>query len=179
MGSRLYKETLPEEFGAGILSEYTIGAPCLLQKNYGEDYDCTLTSLAAIFGEEHYPLIESCAKKFGYTGKKVGTNPLLIKSIMQNVMKQLNIKGRCYAKYGKGVSFTWNSLERVIKKGHLVVLNISSDGRKYYKNHSVLVIGVAKYGKHKLLAVYDNWNNGISYVDYNKLCPICSVNWYE
>lgn len=179
-GKRLYENNLGIEYGEGKLSEYiTGGGKCLLQKNYGEDYDCTLTSLASMFGEEHYDLIESCAKKFGYNGKKTGTSPLVIKSLMQKVMKELGIKGKCFGRYGKGVSFNYSGIERLLKRGHKIVLNMTGDGRGYYKNHSVLIVGVAKYGKHRLLAVYDNWNLGISFVDYDKMCPICSINWYE
>jgi hypothetical protein len=179
MGKRLWKNTLEAEYGQGAFAEYIHEAKCLLQKNYGEDYDCTLTSLAAIFGEEHYALIESIAKKHGYDGKKNGTNPFTVKVIMQGVMDSIGIKGKCYSRYGKGVSFSWRTIGHLLDRGHHVVLNISKDGRSYYKNHSVLIVGVAYYSTHKLLAIYDNWNQGISYVDYDKLCMISSINWYE
>lgn len=179
MGKRLWKNTLEAEYGQGEFAEFITGARCLLQKNYGEDNDCTLTSLAAIFGEEHYDLIEAIAKKHGYDGKKSGTNPLKVKAIMQEVMDSLGIKGKCYSRYGKGVAFNWYSIGNLLKHGHHVVLNMYSDGRDYYRNHSVLIVGLARHGTHKLLAVHDNWNDGISYVDYDKMCLISSINWYE
>lgn len=179
MGKRLCKETLKAEYGQGEFAEYITDARCLLQKNYGEDYDCTLTSLAAIFGEEHYDLIEAIAKKHGYVGKNCGTNPFKVKAIMQGVMDDIGIKGKCYSRYGKGVAFNWYTIGILLERGHHVVLNIYKDGRGYYKNHSVLIVGIAFLGKHKLLAVYDNWNEGISYVDYDKLCFVASINWYE
>ena len=179
MGKRLWKNTLEAEYGQGEFAEYIIDAKCLLQKNYGEDYDCTLTSLAAIFGEEHYGLIESHAKKHGYVGKTCGTNPFKVKAIMQGVMDSIGIKGKCYSRYGKGVGFNWYTIGNLLKRGHHVVLNIHKDGRGYYRNHSVLIVGFARHGTHKMLAVYDNWNEGISYVDYDKMCVIASINWYE
>lgn len=179
MSKRLWKNTLEAEYGQGEFAEYIIDAKCLLQKNYGEDYDCTLTSLAAMFGEEHYALIESIAKKHGYDGKKKGTNPLTVKAIMQDVLYSIGKKGKCYSRYGKGVAFNWYTIGILLERGHHVVLNIYKDGRGYYKNHSVLIVGIAFLGKHKLLAVYDNWNDGISYVDYDKLGVISSINWYE
>lgn len=179
MGKRLMKTKLETVYGQGEFAEYILDAKCLLQKNYGEDYDCTLTSLAAIFGEQHYDLIEAVAKKHGYEGKNCGTNPLKVKTIMQEVMCSIGIKGKCHSRYGKGIGFNWYSIGNLLKGGHHIVLNIHKDGRDYYKNHSVLVVGLARHGEHKLLAVYDNWNEGISYVDYDKLCTISSVNWYE
>ena len=35
----------------------------LLQDDFGEALDCTITSMAAIFGPEHYGLIESFARQ--------------------------------------------------------------------------------------------------------------------
>lgn len=179
MGKRLWKNMLEVEYGQGEFSEYILDAKCLLQKNYGEDYDCTLTSLAAIFGEKHYDLIEAHAKKHGYVGKNCGTNPFKVKAIMQGVMDSLGIEGKCYSRYGKGVGFNWYTISNLLKRKHHIVLNIYQDGRSYYKNHSVLIVGFARYGEHKLLAVYDNWNKGISYVDYDKMSMIASINWYE
>lgn len=179
MGKRLYKKTLKEEYGTGELAEYILEAKCLLQKNYGEDYDCTLTCLAAIFGEKNYSLIEEYAKDYGYDGKRRGTSPLVVVSIMQRVMEALGIEGEARSRYGKGVGFSWTFIGKLLGRGHHVVLNLYRDGRGYYKNHSVLVVGVGRYGPRRLLAVYDNWNEGISYVDYDKLCAISSINWYE
>lgn len=177
--TRLWKNTLEAEYGPGELTEYTLAGKCLLQKNFGEDYDCTLTSLAAIFGEEHYELIESFAKDYGYDGKKRGTNPLVVTSIMQRVMEALCIDGEAHGRYGKGIGFNWKTIGKLLGRGHRVVVNICCDGRGYYKNHSVLIVGVASYDYHRLLAVYDNWNNGVSYVDYDKLSVISSINWHE
>jgi hypothetical protein len=61
-------------------------------------------------------------------------------------------------------------------------LNIHNDGRDYYKNHSVVVVGFVTYqidgGKQiHMIAVYDNWTNSIGYVDYQKLSKISSVNY--
>ena len=98
---------------------------------------------------------------------------------MQEVVWSIGIKGKCHARYGKGVAFNWYTIGNLLKHGHHIVLNIHKDGRDYYKDHSVLIVGLARHGTHKLLAVYDNWNEGISYVDYDKLCLISSINWYE
>ena len=178
MAKRLYKHNLEAEYGLGELTEYTFGGKCLLQKNFGEDYDCTLTSLAAIFGEEHYALIEKCAQKCGYEGKKCGLNPFRVAWVMEQVMKELGINGKAHARYGKNVGFTLKTIEKLLRSGHKLVLNLYHDGRGYYKNHSVLVIGTAKYGSHRLLTVYDNWNYGVSYVDYDKMCVVSSINWF-
>ena len=50
-----------------------------------------------------------------------------------------------------------------------------NDGRKYYKNHTVTVIGYKKYKKAKILIVADNWHKEVCYIDYNKLSFISSL----
>ena len=49
---------------------------------YEGGLDCTLTSLACIFGERYYGDIEKIAEKYGYNGDKWGTNPLAVKAII-------------------------------------------------------------------------------------------------
>ena len=55
---------------------------------------------------------------------------------------------------------------------------MSNDGRNYYQNHTVTVIGYMESGvKVKMLIIFDNWHETISYVDYNKMNKFCSVNY--
>lgn len=151
----------------------------LLQKNYGKAQDCTLTCMACIFGEEHYSEIERIALKYGYDGDKRGTNPFMIRSIMRDVTRRLGLQGRCKSAYGKGVGWTWAKIKGLVSAGVPVILNMWDDGRKYYHDHSVTVIGVEEYEKAKFLLVLDNWHETISLIDYGKLCIVSSLNWFE
>lgn len=164
-GKRLYCKLLPLEG--------------LLQDDYGKRLDCTLTSLACIFGKQHYNTIEKIALKYGYNGDKRGTNPLVVRSIMQEFMNQYGVSSRAKSAYGKGVGWTWNLVKAVINRGVPLVLNLWDDGRGYYHDHSVTVVGVDEYEKAKFLLVLDNWNKSTSLIDYKKLCIISSINWID
>ena len=65
----------------------------LLQKNYGKELDCTLTSLACIYGARWYGTIEHIATKHGYDGDRKGTNPLTVKAITKELLRVLHEPG--------------------------------------------------------------------------------------
>lgn len=163
----------------GIKECRNLGGKPLLQKNYGQANDCTLTCLAFMFGEKYYGDIERIAKTYGYDGEKSGTNPLTIKAIMSKTMKIAGVNGTAKSAYGKGIGFTWNTIKTLINGKHYVILNLWDDGRNYYHDHSVTVVGYAEYAKHKFLLVYDNWSSGVSYIDFAKLSFISSINFYN
>ena len=101
---------------------------------------------------------------------------------MQSLLKRYQIKKTCYSGYLKSISFTINSLKKLLDKDIPIILNLSDDGRKYYKNHSVLVIGykeIVLSNKKTMffLKVKDNWNKETSYIDYAKLSIISSINY--
>ena len=151
----------------------------LLQKNYGKAQDCTLTSLACIFGEKYYYDIEGIALKYLYNGDKWGTNPLTVKAIMREFMKRWDVPGRPHSAYVKGVGWTWAAVKRLVSGGSPLVLNLWDDGRGYYHDHSVTVIGAEEYEHARFLLVLDNWTERVSLIDYQKLSIISSINWIE
>lgn len=173
--ARLTQTILRHEYpklGKLVLHRHNIGKP-LLQKDYGGDLDCTITSLAYIFGANRYCEIENIAVKYGYNADKRGTNPLTVKSIM----RRLGAKNP-QSRYIKGVGWTFNTIKGIVDKGVPIVLNLWEDGRGYYKNHSVTVVGYETYDSgEKFLIVYDNWNDVPCLIDYNKLSAISSLNW--
>ena len=157
----------------------------LLQRDYGEANDCTLTSITTVIHSwlpfvdvnTIYTQVETIAKRHGYTGMK-GTQPTVIKTIYQESLNAFKIPYRARSKYLKGVGFSWNFIKDNFNYVNIpIILNIWKDGRNYYHNHTVLVIGfVESYGK-KMLAVYDNWFKDVSYIDYDKLNTICSIQY--
>ena len=61
-----------------------------------------------------------------------------------------------------------------------------NDGRNYYKNHSIVILGYETFrlkaddGKIKnvdMLIIYDNWSKNIGYVDYDLVSEISCINY--
>lgn len=93
---------------------------CLDQNHYGEDNDCTLTSLTAVVDfyfahtksvSEIYATIEKVARKYGYTGKK-GVDPWFIRRIFDEVACKYCIvpTAKTSARYLKGVGFSYETI---------------------------------------------------------------------
>lgn len=161
----------------------------LLQKNYGQDQDCTLTSMTALLlyytkkdsVQDIYNEVERIATKLGYKGN-IGTNPLVVRCLMQSVLKRYQIKKICYSAYLKSIGYTIDLIKKLINKDIPIILNLSNDGRKYYQNHSVLIVGykeIVLSNKKTMffLKVKDNWSKETSYIDYSKLSMISSINY--
>ena len=161
------------------LSRQVIPLQPLLQRNYGEELDCTITSMACIFGEKYYGQIEAIARRYGYDGEKRGTNPLTVRRIMADFLRAQHMTGTARSGYGKGIGWRWANVKRLIARQTPVILNLWCDGRGYYHDHTVTVIGVEEYRKDRFLLVLDNWNESISLIDYKKLSIISSINWVE
>lgn len=151
----------------------------LLQDDYGKRLDCTLTSLACIFGKQYYGDIERIAEKYGYNGDRRGTNPLAVKAIMREFARLRGIPGKARSAYGKGIGWTWRMVKDILSRKIPIVLNLWRDGRGYYKDHSVTVIGAEEYEQAKFLLVLDNWHQTVSLIDYDKLCIISSINYID
>ena len=177
---RLCKDNLAKEYPnlGKRLSEKSVKTTPLLQNDYGEANDCTLTSICYIFGADKYDLVETIARKYGYRGE-VGTNPLFVKRIILGVAKKLGIKMTVYACYGKNICWCYETVKRNIDSGNILLLNLWDDGRKYYHNHTVVIVGYAEYEGGKFLLINDNWSKVTSYIDYNKLSVISSINYIK
>ena len=157
----------------------------LLQCDYGEANDCTLTSITTVIHSylpslsinTIYNQVETIAKRHGYTDIK-GTQPIVIKTIYQKALDIFKLPYHVRSKYLKGIGFTWNFIKENFERGDApIILNLWKDGRDYYYNHTVLIIGYLESRNKKMLAVYDNWFEDISYIDYGKLSTICSIQY--
>ena len=160
----------------------------LLQKDYGELQDCTLTSATAMlqyYTKDNiwkiYHIVEQYAKKRGYKGD-VGTNPIVIRYILLDLIKYYKLKKSAYSAYLKNLAFNFDSIKKLIDNNIPVILNISNDGRGYYKDHSVLIIGYEEYKttnnqKIQLLKIKDNWDIQTSYLDFSKMSVFSSINY--
>lgn len=184
-------EYIKETYGAyqnkSTSSIMTMGA--LLQDDFEGNKDCTLTSIteitryhSAIKHPEKiiYNKVKEIAKKYGYTDNH-GTFSITVNKIVNEVNQVYKIEKKSKCAYFKGVGYTIKTIMKNISNKTPLILNMMNDGRDYYKNHSVTVVGYADFvvnGKHiYLLEVHDNWSNKSSFIDYQKLCIISSLNY--
>ena len=156
-----------------------------LQKDYGEDNDCTLVSIMTIVNYLRptnaillYNLIESQARQYGYKNL-IGTIPFFNTAIFNRVLKQLGLKYHTKQRMFKGIGWSIDDIIKEIQNNCPCLLSLYKDGNNYYTNHSVTVIGYVRF-EHKgkpsyLLQVYDNWNSFMTYIDYQKLSRISSI----
>ena len=156
--------------------------PYLLQRNYGGLNDCTLTSITYCIYKKYknkmvndiYNRVEAAAKKFFYN-EKIGTIPFFINKIIGEAYN-INSTGKMV----KNVGFNAKKIVDVVEK-QPVILSMFSDGNNYYKNHTVTVVGYQKYRYNGrdiyFLEVRDNWNTTASYVDYQKMSCVSSINY--
>lgn len=156
----------------------------LLQKNYGGPNDCTLTCITAILNfitnyrnspKLIYNYVEKIAQDNLYEIDGNGTWPVAIRTIFNQAAKKYTNKTSC-VNYGKGVGYNYEEIKKEIDKGHPIILSMFSDGLGYYDNHSVTIVGYNEYDKAKMLKIFDNWTEKPSYIDYNKLSVISSIN---
>lgn len=163
--------------------------PALLQADYGGDCDCTLTSITAIIYflldkkidvNIIYNVVEQTAKKYFYKEEK-GTNPLLIQRIYNLCLAYFGIKYKNNTKYLKGIGYTFKFIKQEIDAGRPIVLSLNSANNKFYQDHSITIVGYRelKYNNKtvRFLDVYDNWYKALSYVDFEDLSLISSINY--
>lgn len=154
----------------------------LLQDDYGEANDCTLTSITSIIKrlkqsieiEDIYTIVESIARRFGYRGS-FGTLSATIRIIYQKVLNTFNINKIVESYFIKNLGYNYNFIKNEINKNNPVLLNLWKDGRSYYMNHSVLITGYYETINYRMLQIQDNWYKDPSYIDYDKLSLISSI----
>lgn len=156
----------------------------LLQKNYGGINDCTLTAITAMLYYYHpeidvekiYEQVELSGKKYFFSNKN-GTLPIFSTCIFNDAAKKLNFLEHISKKLFKNIGYNFNDIKAQIDMGRPVLLDISQDGRGYYKNHGVTIVGYSIIENIPFLIIQDNWFLDYSYVDFNKLGKNSSIGW--
>ena len=182
---------LQDTYGAGATMQqqrHLSDFPFLLQAHYGEANDCTLTSMTAIIHyltkgknktTDIYDYVEKIATKYFYKGTR-GTPFITIRKIFHNCLNKYKLP-KAYVKYGKDIGYQFKHIQSEINKGNPLILSMVDDGRDYYENHSITIVGYEtwKVGSKtiRMLAVADNWNKSVSYVDYEKLSAVSSIHY--
>lgn len=162
------------------------GFPFLLQKDYGDLNDCTLTSITAIVSflslgknsiQEIYNYVEKIAKKNLYKGSR-GTPYLTMRKIFHESLARFKLP-KANIKFVKGVGYNYSTITAELHKNNPVILSVTNDGRDYYKNHSITVIGYEIYQvgnkEVKMLLVADNWYSTIGYIDFDKIKKVSNI----
>ena len=189
--SKYFEEKYGKAVGYTIQKYRTIeGVMPLLQADYGLEGDCTITSMTCLLEflyhkpiQQIYDIVETNAKKFGYNGK-FGTIPTFINSILKLTESKLGVNKNTKWKsgYGKNIGYNFNTIVKLVDQKKPMILSIWNDGRSYYKNHSVTVVGYAQYvvngRQQRFVIIQDNWHKEKAYVDYETLCVISSLNYY-
>lgn len=199
-GKCLYNEDLlpylVEKYGTDnitLLKEREIAKyPKLLQNDYGDANDCTITSITSVIYyltnnkysvNKVYDDVVAVATKYFYNGKKSGTNPVFVRKIMANLAKKYGIKKTSSVKYLTRIMYGFNTVIELINKNTPMVLNLFKDGRNYYYNHSITITGYKVFsvrGKYQyFMQVQDNWHKKAAFIDFNLLGIISSINYYK
>lgn len=154
----------------------------LLQDDYGELNDCTLTSITTIIKyfcndipvERIYTVVEAVAQQHFYSGDK-GTNPLLITNILNKVLDYFSIKKKSGGRYLRNVGYNLKFIQQQINLNQPVILNMHHSNNNYYQNHTVLIIGYVD----NFLLIYDNWTTEMQLLDYYDISLISSINYLK
>lgn len=123
-----------------------------------------------------YEQVEKSGRKYFFNNKN-GTLPIFTSCIFNDASKKLGFSERISKKLFKNIGYNFNNLKAQINMQHPVLLDISQDGRVYYKDHAVTVIGYSIIENIPFLIVYDNWYTDYAYIDYNKLGKNSSTGW--
>lgn len=187
---RLSKDNVAEYIGkssADAFAGKTVpGVPALLQKDFGQRNNCTICSITALLcfytkkePRTIYDLVVRKAGRLFFRPQHRGTNPFAIRWIMFRCTRALRVKKSSRAGYLKGIGFGFNKVKTLIKRGAPMILSFHHDGNRYYRSHSVTVVGYAECGGKKLLEILDNWNDTPSYIDYDRLSVFSSINYLQ
>lgn len=151
------------------------------QDKFGEDYDCSITSITGICytmfryptEQEIYNTVESIGKKYGYSGNR-GTNPFMIKMIFDKSLEALSSK-KYSTKVGylKGVGYNFNTIKNLIDKDIPIILSFWKCEK--YSNHTITIIGYDDETEDLIVA--DNWSVRPQKINYNNISFISSINY--
>ena len=174
-----------------LIKEKCLDLQPLLQDDYGVNNCCSITSITAALmntgitgnespiAKETFDRVHKNAKHF-FFGKR-GTNPFMIKPIFDRTLKQYGARAHTGFGFMKGLGVRFSDIEKKINAGTPLVFSLLWDGLGFYSDHTMLIVGYAVYsdkGKnHRFLLLHDNWAKTVSYLDFDRLPPVCSVNW--
>lgn len=150
----------------------------------GHKNNCTVCSMSIVLQhllekempiKDIYDVVASRARKFGFTGKRRGTNPFTISWIMKMSAKKLGVKARARSRYLKGVGFNYDKIKKLIDDEIPVIISFYKTPR--YKNHSITIVGYNDEARE--LICYDNWSLKETAIMYYDFSFISSINYMK
>lgn len=158
----------------------------LIQKDFGEKYDCDCTLVAMtmllnysakrrdVTCQQIYGFVLKEAMKYFYDSQKRGSIPIFNKKILAAGAKFVNNKQKAYSAYLKD----WKLITENIRRFRPMVLNFAhAEG---YGAHSVVIFGFSEgEDGSKLLKIYDNHSLEPKYLDFSKISPLCSIDYLK
>lgn len=162
-----------------------------LQNDYGEDNDCTITSIANVLEyylkdsvafESIYMETEKFAKDCFIYRNAYGTLILFLRFILtkMNILYNLALNVRSVKLLSKG---DFEIIKEIINGDNPAIISVKCANNGYYKNHSMVVKGYIEYGNDKgdtvrLLAVNDNWSKESRFIDYDTVSKISALDFF-
>lgn len=158
-----------------------------LQNEFGGTEDCALVSLLTVLNyyiiisdlNNVYNLIEKIAKKYCFSNN-YGIILPFYKKIIIEIFNYYKLPVSLIRQHKfKELNWNFKNIINSINNKKPILLSIHKDKYNYYKNHTVVVDGYYEYiinnKKIYMLQIRDNWNNQITYVDYQKLDILTSI----
>ncbi len=173
-----------------------------LQKDFRTlEQDCTFTSILTCV-HYFYPQVADVQtiydvalniykREYPQYQKVKGTVPFAIRSVYNEIYKYFKLHFYTIrSKYVNKIGFSYKDIKTQIDNGIPVILSFYNDRRKYYKNHTVTVIGYAEFEMDNMdpvlsrikpiktknmLIIYDNWSTDIRYLDLDLIGPVSSI----
>lgn len=162
----------------------------LRQGDYKGKLNCSITSITASIyyytgGKYHiediYRYVSIIARVFGYTDRLWGTLSFTIMPVYAIVKYHYKVRQKSGCGFLKNIGYGAGRIISHINSGSPVLLNMFSDGRRCYHNHTVTITGYKIYfsgNEQKLfLLLNDNWSKEERALDYSKLNIISSINY--
>ena len=186
------REYLQKVYGMGNeikeVNRKQLSVPIFLQRNYGKDGDCTLTSILTLTKyynksldtQTVYDYIEKIANKYLYNGDAYGTIPVFNKTITKQTFNHFGISKKISTRYFKDLGYNLQSIMDLLDNDTPVMISMFKDGRSYYDSHTITIIGYVQYRDEydqtiTMLMVHDNWFSSYSFLDYNPICAISEI----
>lgn len=160
------------------------------QRDFKDKQNCSITSMSSLIHyyadsksdiKDIYSTVRKIAFFFLYTPHLFGTLSFTIGPILSLSLKKLGVPHKTGYGLFKGIGFSRQKIKNKINAGCPIILSLFRDGRNYYKNHTVTVLGYKTvYNKNEellFLALNDNWSDEIRYLDFKKLWFISAINY--
>ena len=134
-----------------------------------------------------YSFLNFLLRNLTYTAA-TGNFQKIIKALIDKSLANFGYNNVSTYRQFKNEGFNYDLIKNLICKNTPILLTLDDDGRQYYTQHSVVIVGYAHYRairngqEGKLLKVVDGLSQNkceYSYIDYDCLSRICFINFVK